>query len=120
MSSSEREFAGSLRGLAHRGWQAPIRHRSYAFDGLLFVAYISLLYKLNAIGFLALVLMCFLFPLIRKHNWDIAWGAAGFSIAYVAMATVTAVMVNKLGGAARTVQGTITVFAVASMIKYLL
>jgi hypothetical protein len=79
MILSDRLDASRLRRGKKRGWQAPIAHRSYVFEAIVFGAYIALLYKLDALGLVALLMAAFAFPIIRSHNWKISWAAAGFS-----------------------------------------
>jgi hypothetical protein len=110
---------GRRRSSRKRGWQSPIAQRSYVFEAIVLAGYIALLYKFDALGLVALLAAAFAFPFIRSHNWKISWPATGASIAYVAMATVTAFLVSKIGGVERTAQGMITVGATASLAKYI-
>lgn len=120
MGLTDRQAVKEQQRSKTRGWQPPIDHRSYVFEGVAAAAYVSLLYKLDAIGLVTLVTMALTFPVIRPRNWNIHWPVAATGIAYVAMCTVTAFFVDKLEGAERTVQGMITVGATASLARYIL
>lgn len=92
--------------------------RSIPLEVMLLGSYIALLYKLELLGLLLLSASGLAFILLRSDPWRVSWPVAGLTGSYLAMATVTAFLVDANQGIQRSAQGFIVVFSAMSAVKY--
>lgn len=89
------------------------------FEALIIALYLTLLYKLVIMGILLMLGAGVCLLKMRERPWPVAGAGLALTIAYAALATLTAFLVSIDAGVARTAQFVLVVAAAAAICKYL-